>query len=193
MQMVKFMQIIAKPFIYLRHGETDWNKQRIAMGQSDIPLNEHGVAQAHAATEKLLPYQSEIELICTSPLKRTKDTANIVANKINVPIIEIPELMEINLGDRQGTSFLESNWMEEWQNGLTPANAESYDQFVERFINGLNIAINRPEKVLIVSHGLAFIQVSRKLMDQELFLPNCAPVRCLPQNNGTFNIEIMEE
>lgn len=184
------MKLIEKNFLYLRHGETDWNHNRIAMGQTDIELNATGLEQAHQAAEVIAKHIDEIDLICSSPLKRAKHTAEIVAEKINREIIEIPELMEINLGINQGRSFLDGNWMNEWEAGVAVEGAETHDQFVSRFVSGINQAIDRPERVLIVSHGLAFIQLSRILMDQVVFLPNCSPIRCVSSNNF-FKMEVL--
>ena len=38
-----------REFYYLRHGETDWNRERRQQDRTDIPLNEIGVAQVSAA------------------------------------------------------------------------------------------------------------------------------------------------
>lgn len=36
-----------QPFYFMRHGEMDWNRSNLIMGQMDIPLNETGIRQAH--------------------------------------------------------------------------------------------------------------------------------------------------
>src|SRR3954468_22317430 len=41
--------LVERTFYYLRHGETDWNREHRAQGHNDIPLNETGLAQARAA------------------------------------------------------------------------------------------------------------------------------------------------
>ena len=86
------MPFIRKSFYFLRHGETDWNKQQRIMGQSDVPLNKNGVLQAKTAAEKIqvLP----IDAIVTSPLKRAYATAEIISNKIRQPIFIDNDLRE---------------------------------------------------------------------------------------------------
>jgi probable phosphoglycerate mutase len=71
-----------KSFYFVRHGETDWNKAKKIMGQSDIPLNENGILQAQAVAEKIQALA--IDVIVSSPLKRAWTTAEIIGNKMLV-------------------------------------------------------------------------------------------------------------
>ena len=64
-----------KPFYFLRHGETDWNLERRAMGSQDIPLNDRGVSQALNAAELLK--NEPIATIISSPLLRASKNADI--------------------------------------------------------------------------------------------------------------------
>ena len=65
-----------RPFLYLRHGETAWNREGRMQGATDIPLNETGRAQAHAAAETLRDVH--IDRIISSPMARAAETADIV-------------------------------------------------------------------------------------------------------------------
>jgi probable phosphoglycerate mutase len=96
------------PTIYLiRHGETDWNRDRRYQGQRDIPLNDKGRAQARRngeALRALLPDIAACEFI-SSPLSRARDTMEIVRKALGLP----PEryrvddrIKELNYGHWEG-------------------------------------------------------------------------------------------
>ena len=71
----------------IRHGQTDWNKGRKLQGRTDIPINENGRAVAELTREgfKEIPF----DMAFTSPLKRARETAEIILAGRNVPIKEI--------------------------------------------------------------------------------------------------------
>ena len=75
----------------LRHGETDWNKQRLCQGQEgDRPLTELGKEQAKKAAPGLK--KMKFDGIVMSDLLRTKETAEILAKELNLPILEASPL-----------------------------------------------------------------------------------------------------
>ena len=59
------------PRIYLvRHGETDWNRQRRYQGNQDIPLNDRGIEQAARLRDRL--DREPLDVIFVSPLQRAR-------------------------------------------------------------------------------------------------------------------------
>ena len=62
-----------KPFYFIRHGETEWNRRNIIMGSHDIPLNELGLQQAHEASRAL--ENESFDIIVSSTKKRAQQTA----------------------------------------------------------------------------------------------------------------------
>ena len=60
-------------FIFIRHGETDWNRQQRFQGQIDVPLNDIGLAQAGRLGQRLGAEPADV-LVC-SDLLRTRQTA----------------------------------------------------------------------------------------------------------------------
>ena len=90
--------------LYLvRHGETDWNRDRRLQGTIDVPLNSTGVAQAR----RLTAYFSRIRVasIVSSPLARASTTAAIVAEACACPLATDARLREIDHGSWSGRTL----------------------------------------------------------------------------------------
>ncbi len=85
----------------VRHGETEWNKlHRIQGGASNIPLNETGRQQAEYLALRLR--SESIQAIYSSPLSRSLDTAQAIAQYHQLEVLLEPDLLEFNLGELDG-------------------------------------------------------------------------------------------
>ena len=62
----------------LRHGQTDWNKQNLMQGSSDIPLNDVGREQAVETGKELVRRGLSYDVLVSSPLSRALETAQMV-------------------------------------------------------------------------------------------------------------------
>ena len=62
--------------LLVRHGETDFNKNKLIQGHSDIVLNETGKEQAINAGRKITDF--DIDAVFSSPLKRALETARLM-------------------------------------------------------------------------------------------------------------------
>lgn len=84
----------------IRHGETDWNACYRLQGRTDIELNERGrqAARATAAGMRDIP----IDLVITSPLRRARETAELVLEGRLVPVREDRRIQEIGFGVYEG-------------------------------------------------------------------------------------------
>lgn len=82
----------------LRHGQTDGNVKDMMQGNLDIPLNDTGRDQARAANEIIKDLN--IDLVICSPLKRTKETAELACP--NTPIIYDKRLLSRDHGEFEG-------------------------------------------------------------------------------------------
>lgn len=106
-------QIAPKPYWYLRHGETDWNRQGLAQGRTDIPLNETGRQQALQAGRVLASLFRQrakpFDRIVSSPLTRAFVTAETVQKTIQhytgitLPLHVDDNLQEVCFGIQEGT------------------------------------------------------------------------------------------
>jgi len=88
----------------IRHGQTDWNSQGKLQGSSDVPLNEHGRQQAHAAAALLAGEGVAWDAIVSSPLGRARETAEIIATDLGIELGEAyDELIERDYASGEGT------------------------------------------------------------------------------------------
>ena len=150
--------------IFIRHGETDWNVQKRFQGQTDIPINAKGEAQALRNGEVLAHYfQNERierwQFLC-SPLSRTRQTMQIIQGQFSAPIcVEYDEaLKELHFGDLQGRTLKElakeepvtlaERDADKWN--FLSEGGESYAQVSLRLQNWLH---EQSAMLVIISHG----------------------------------------
>lgn len=86
--------------VLVRHGETDWNRERRFQGHADTPLNAAGRAQARDVAHLLSG--ERFSAVYTSPLRRASETAMIVGRSLGLEPRELEALREIDVGDWQG-------------------------------------------------------------------------------------------
>lgn len=90
----------------VRHGETDWNAGRRLQGQIDIPLNAVGRAQAQAAAAGLR--KQRFDVLYSSDLARTRETAAPIAAALGLPVFAASGLRERHYGLMQGQTAEET-------------------------------------------------------------------------------------
>jgi valyl-tRNA synthetase len=174
---------IKEKWFLVRHGETDHNKEKIYAGSTDIPLNETGLAQAMEAGEKLK--SEKIDLIITSDLKRARQTAEIIAEKLGVKEI----IFDDNLRERNGGVEWEGKNLERalyTDPDYIPQGGESWQE-VEARVRATfekHRVNHRGKNVLIVSHGgtmRVIRSIIRKLtIDKGLLLPRFINTEIIP-------------
>jgi broad specificity phosphatase PhoE len=148
--------------IYLvRHGQTEWNVKRIIQGKMDIPLNEVGREQASIIKSEL--DKEPIDLIICSPLKRAKETAEIINEGRNIPIIFDDRISERNFGEFEGKVIKVVDGHHFWDYYINEQfmEAESIQEFFKRvysFLDDITIKYSN-KNILLVSHGGVSIAV----------------------------------
>ena len=139
--------------LYLvRHGETDWNRQRRIQGTTDIPLNATGRDQA-ARTGALLATR-DWDAVVASPLSRAVETASIIAAEVGLPAPTTDDrLVERNYGEAEGLDFEELQRL--FPDDTPVPGREKRSAVAARAIEALmDIARRHPdEAVIVVSHG----------------------------------------
>jgi len=139
--------------LYLvRHGETDWNRQRRIQGLTDIPLNDTGREQARLTG--MLLTRRPITRVFASPLSRARETAEIIAAELGLADPELRDaLVERNYGEAEGLGFAEIDRL--YPPGVAVAGRESREDVAARILPELvRIAAEHPgESLVVVSHG----------------------------------------
>jgi probable phosphoglycerate mutase len=150
---------VTTTIVLVRHGETDWNRERRFQGHSDPPLNALGRAQAEALAADLAA--QPVAVAYTSPLRRATETAEIVVRRLGVELRTSEPLMEVDVGSWSGLTREEvearypdgyRRWLDHghgWDDG------ETYEALGERVVSWLLEIGSRHagETVLAVTHG----------------------------------------
>lgn len=152
----------------VRHGITDWNVKAIAQGSADVPLNEKGRLQAQAVAERLAG-EGNWEMIVSSDLMRAKETAEIIAERLALPIsFYDTRLREMNGGEIEGTT--EEQRIEKWGVNWRQLDLgmESRDSVAKRgteFIEDLSRDF-AGKRILMVSHGALIGNTLMKILPE---------------------------
>jgi broad specificity phosphatase PhoE len=145
-----------KSFYFVRHGETDHNRQGLcAGGKVDTSLNETGKQQALLLGETILLRQKLNNLsfgrVVSSPMKRAMETARLALNV--EPQIE-HDLREWELGELEEkpvAQFLE--YIAQLPRETPLRGGESWAFFCQRIATAMNRVLEVSERPLIVAHG----------------------------------------
>ncbi|WP_068318327.1 histidine phosphatase family protein [Polycladidibacter hongkongensis] len=153
--------------VFVRHGQTDWNKEGRMQGHQDIPLNDTGREQARRNGEYLALYLEEqgvnaeaFDWLC-SPMIRTRQTMDILREEMGLPADQYRienRLKEITFGAMEGKTIPElevdqpeavaRRAADKW--GFVPPEGESYQMLTAR-IEAWLMTTHRP--LIVVSHG----------------------------------------
>ncbi|MAT43432.1 MAG: alpha-ribazole phosphatase [Anaerolineaceae bacterium] len=151
----------------IRHGQTDWNIKGLYQGQLDIPLNQTGIQQAKQAALSISG--KKFDAVYASDLSRTKQTAEIIVQGLNLFVHTDSRLREIYHGEWEGQLYQEikASQLEKLISIRTnpfhdrPPGGESIGEVAERMIDCLDeINQNHPDQdIIIVSHGMAIATI----------------------------------
>lgn len=165
---------MTKTVIFWRHGQTDFNVERRFQGQTDIPLNERGRAQAAQAAAYLS--QLHPEVIVSSDLSRAADTADQLAGQLGLEAIRDERLRETAFGEWEGHTRDEVsvNWPEELKEWLTgadmrPSGGESRTESGRRVASAITeiVAGTQAQTIAIVAHGAVLRGAAELLLEME--------------------------
>lgn len=112
--------------IFVRHGQTEWNKSGKFQGHSDVPLNDTGRRQVKATAAYLA--KEPIEAVYSSDLSRAIDTGAAIASYHGLDPVPDARLRELYMGKWEGLDFntVYNNFRQEYDawygnpDGVTP-------------------------------------------------------------------------
>lgn len=192
---------------FTRHGESQANIERI-ISNRDLPhpLTEKGRAQATALAEQLAT--AGVSAIYASPILRAQQTAQIIGERLQVPVFTSAALREFDCGIMEGKGTAEAwaaheavvaAWAAHDYTQSIPG-GESFADMQARFVPLINQLVSQyagdNEAVLLISHGgllhhmlpLVLPNIDRAFVNQHL-LRNCACVHAVVTPAGITCID----
>jgi probable phosphoglycerate mutase len=147
--------------VLVRHGQTAWNREARFRGQADVPLDDHGIAQAEASA-RYVAARWPVVAVYASPLGRTMRTAEAIAQAQGLEPQPLDGLLDIDFGVLQGLLGTEAAerypdlaraWMEA-PHTVTFPEGESLDLVRSRLERVLEhvVAHHEGETVAVVGH-----------------------------------------
>lgn len=178
-----------------RHGETDWNVAGILQGWTDVPLNDRGRKQAYELVAGF--GGAGFAKIYSSPLIRSRETAEIIARSLRLAPPELQEgLKERNFGAIQGVpkaelaelnpvllqQILKRNPAVSFEQG------ESMDEFADRVLDAITRIAepNIGKRILVITHGWTMDVITRHIAG----LPRSAMLNMKRRNGECVWLEV---
>ena len=144
MSRAKPLVVLARSFVFVRHGETDGNRQRVYQ-VAEQPLNANGLAQARRAADSLRTHPAK--RIYASTMPRAWRTAEIIAAPHGLPLIPSDHVRERWFGSLVGSAITTIDW------AYDPPGGETLVEFVKRTRRGFVEALTEEHGSLVVAHG----------------------------------------
>jgi probable phosphoglycerate mutase len=177
------------PIYFIRHGETDWNREGRIQGQIDIPHNDTGHQQAIAISRGLRSFlrDTKIDLFVVSPLTRARQTMGYLLREFDQPENRAetePAMLELAFGIWEGHFFKDLKRNAQYPKNLDerfrwrPEDGESYEEGRERVRQWIG-RIEGP--TVIVAHGA----IGRCLIGLVSDMPPAALIKA-PTPQGHF-------
>ncbi|WJV17929.1 histidine phosphatase family protein [Rossellomorea marisflavi] len=134
----------------IRHGQTDWNKERRMQGRRGLPLNAHGIGQAYSLRDALKGIQ--FDHVFSSPQEWALQTAEIASGRTAVTD---ERLNVIDLGEADGVRLEELKRIGPLPDPDVYKGIEDPNALVRRvfhFMNELQATHGSEENILIAGH-----------------------------------------
>lgn len=150
--------------LLIRHGQIAANLTQHWHGSTDSPLTERGRREVAMLSAHVREYAPSISAIYASPLQRTRDTANGIAEALDLPLVLDHDLREFGIGELEGMHFKvlseELGFFKRMADDheFAPTGGESIGAVARRVTGALQriAAQHAGQQVIAVGHGAAF-------------------------------------
>ena len=154
--------------VLVRHGATDWNLQGRCQGATDRELSAVGIRQAEQIATLLRA--EDIEAVYASDLRRARQTAELISQPHNLPVMIEENIRELNHGALEGLTFNEikenySEFLVRWRSvpaEIQVPGGERLADVAERAWDGLNRIAERhrdAQSIVVVSHNFPILGI----------------------------------
>ncbi|WP_173917235.1 histidine phosphatase family protein [Halobacillus sp. Marseille-Q1614] len=149
---------------FVRHGETDWNVEGRLQGHTPTSLNETGICQSRQCAERLAG--EAWDLIVSSPLQRSKESADILSSYLAVPWIVSNGFSEIDYGSWNGEkrqNLMGNSSFSKWY-------SVEIRKIEKRIWGDLDNLSNtfKNKRVIVVTHGLVIQRIEKRFSKNSL-------------------------
>ena len=160
--------------VLVRHGETDWNRERRVQGSQGASINEAGREQAKGLARLL--WEVPLQAVYSSTLPRAVETASYVAGPHSLGVVTDPRLNEIHHGDWEGMAESELPDLDlylKWRADPTSATlpgAEPLEAVHERALAAMRDILAKHREgdglVAVVSHQVVLALLKCYILDR---------------------------
>jgi broad specificity phosphatase PhoE len=158
---------------WARHGENAANlSRRLSYRIYDGDLTERGIAQAEQLAETLRASAHQCQLLVSSPLRRARQTAEILSARLGLPVAaELGDLREVNVGELDGRND-DAAWLRydailaDWRSG----------QLDQRFPGGES-GYELAERIRRAMHAIAMRAVAGQVTGTAIVVAHGASIR----------------
>jgi broad specificity phosphatase PhoE len=154
----------ATTLVVVRHGATALTAEKRFSGglaSSNPGLTDEGRAQVREVADWLAPIGEAVDVVVSSPVRRTRESAEIIAERFGIDLVEEPGFAEMEFGAWDAMTFAEvrdqrADEIEAWLGSLdaAPPGGESFREVERRVLDGLSRVLERyaGKTVVVVSH-----------------------------------------
>ena len=183
--------------LFVRHGQNPANVTRqLSHRHVDLSLNDQGRSQARAVAAHLAAGgEGRIDALFSSPLRRARETAEVIGQALGLEITVLEDLRELDVGDLEGRSddeawrlhdAVDAEWLE-GREGVFPG-GEDLPTFLARFRRAVGaVAEAVPDgRAVVVGHG-GFLRIG---MANLFRAPGVAPMTDPIPNCSILELEL---